>query len=434
MPANWQTLGGTLRKARERKGVTLVEAQQTTKVRQAFLAALENDDYSILPPAVYVRGFIKNYATYLGLDSQICVQAFDEMMEAAAAGYEPYYGSSDSGGKGLHPAEHSQILSGLSQGEARLLESSPEILNMQPQLAASEEENSEKTTDASTEKQNDEEFNPTINVPIINSSTINNSRALVRVTPPPAMGLRPYEKYVLRPAIQPISKPAFYIPNFIPLLLVLLIVAAAFILAYRGLVMPKVDNTLNATATPNLTSIPAITVPTSGVTGENGITITNTATTTIVTVLTPPPFFTPINTPNSTAKPAGIVAPGSAVNLNTPTDLAPTATPTNLPTSTPSGPTATPTPDPNATVTIEINVTRDSSWLGVVVDGRNQLTEVRYPTEGPISFTGKRIEVRAGAPDAITIKVNGVDKPYNDPHSGIITHVYNGDGTDFIQK
>jgi hypothetical protein len=83
---------------------------------------------------------------------------------------------------------------------------------------------------------------------------------------------------------------------------------------------------------------------------------------------------------------------------------------------------------------VEINVTRDSSWLGVVVDGRSQLTEVRYPTEGPISFTGKRIEIRAGAPDAIAIKVNGVDKPYNDPHSGIITHVYNGDGTDFIQK
>src|SRR5689334_3543842 len=107
--------GPILREARLRKGVSLMEAQQATKIRQSFLAALEEDDYSILPPPVYVRGFIKNYSTYLGLDGQEMVLLFDELLESIAAGYEPYsdsYGSSDSGGARVPPAINPQMLAG----------------------------------------------------------------------------------------------------------------------------------------------------------------------------------------------------------------------------------------------------------------------------------------------------------------------------------
>src|SRR6188508_784058 len=54
--------------ARERKGVDLYRAERDTKIRARHLSALEDGDYSELPGAVYTKGFLRNYALYLGLD------------------------------------------------------------------------------------------------------------------------------------------------------------------------------------------------------------------------------------------------------------------------------------------------------------------------------------------------------------------------------
>lgn len=54
--------------ARERKGVDLYRAERDTKIRSRHLAALERGDYKELPGPVYTRGFLRNYALYLGLD------------------------------------------------------------------------------------------------------------------------------------------------------------------------------------------------------------------------------------------------------------------------------------------------------------------------------------------------------------------------------
>ena len=54
--------------ARERKGVDLYRAERDTKIRSRYLAALERGDYKELPGAVYTKGFLRNYALYLGLD------------------------------------------------------------------------------------------------------------------------------------------------------------------------------------------------------------------------------------------------------------------------------------------------------------------------------------------------------------------------------
>jgi cytoskeletal protein RodZ len=64
------TLGETLHAARERKGVDLFRAERDTKIRVKYLAALERSDFSQLPGTVYTRGFLRNYALYLGLDSE----------------------------------------------------------------------------------------------------------------------------------------------------------------------------------------------------------------------------------------------------------------------------------------------------------------------------------------------------------------------------
>jgi cytoskeletal protein RodZ len=54
--------------ARERKGVDLYRAERDTKIRARYLAAMERGDYRELPGAVYTKGFLRNYALYLGLD------------------------------------------------------------------------------------------------------------------------------------------------------------------------------------------------------------------------------------------------------------------------------------------------------------------------------------------------------------------------------
>ena len=56
--------------ARERKGVDLYRAERDTKIRSRYLAALEHGDYRELPGAVYTKGFLRNYAIYLGLDPE----------------------------------------------------------------------------------------------------------------------------------------------------------------------------------------------------------------------------------------------------------------------------------------------------------------------------------------------------------------------------
>ncbi|MBI3747047.1 MAG: helix-turn-helix domain-containing protein [Chloroflexi bacterium] len=56
--------------ARERKGVDLFRAERDTKIRSRYLAALERGDYRELPGAVYTKGFLRNYAVYLGLDPE----------------------------------------------------------------------------------------------------------------------------------------------------------------------------------------------------------------------------------------------------------------------------------------------------------------------------------------------------------------------------
>ncbi len=62
------TVGEILRKAREKKELTLADVEKHTKVRQKFLRALENNDWTQFSSKIYINGIIKNYSTYLGLN------------------------------------------------------------------------------------------------------------------------------------------------------------------------------------------------------------------------------------------------------------------------------------------------------------------------------------------------------------------------------
>ncbi|HEU0072543.1 MAG TPA: helix-turn-helix transcriptional regulator [Dehalococcoidia bacterium] len=54
--------------ARQAKGLTLFDAERGTRIPRRYLEALEADQFSLLPAPVYARGFLRNYARFLGLD------------------------------------------------------------------------------------------------------------------------------------------------------------------------------------------------------------------------------------------------------------------------------------------------------------------------------------------------------------------------------
>ncbi|HEX9796926.1 MAG TPA: RodZ domain-containing protein [Anaerolineales bacterium] len=72
-----EDLGRLLRETREKLGLTHQEAERATKIRQRYLEALERGELEMLPSAVQARGFLKNYADYLGLDADEIVAAYD---------------------------------------------------------------------------------------------------------------------------------------------------------------------------------------------------------------------------------------------------------------------------------------------------------------------------------------------------------------------
>ncbi len=62
------TLGELLHRTRKAGHKTVEEAAEATKIPTNFIRALERDDFEKLPGEVFVRGFIRLYASYLGLD------------------------------------------------------------------------------------------------------------------------------------------------------------------------------------------------------------------------------------------------------------------------------------------------------------------------------------------------------------------------------
>jgi cytoskeleton protein RodZ len=69
-------IGGSLREARERRGLSLDEAQARTLVRSRYLRALEDERFELLPGDFYIRIFLREYAEYLGLDGDVYVEEY----------------------------------------------------------------------------------------------------------------------------------------------------------------------------------------------------------------------------------------------------------------------------------------------------------------------------------------------------------------------
>src|SRR5436305_14288086 len=76
-------IGSSLREARLRQGLDFPELEQATKIRGKYLRALEDEQFDVLPAETYVKGFLRTYAEYLGLDGQLYVDEFNSRFVSA---------------------------------------------------------------------------------------------------------------------------------------------------------------------------------------------------------------------------------------------------------------------------------------------------------------------------------------------------------------
>ena len=75
-----ETPGSFIKRERELRGITLDEIADETKIGKTFLNALEKDDYDSLPGATFVKGFLRAYSKYVGLDGNDVVLRYEDFI------------------------------------------------------------------------------------------------------------------------------------------------------------------------------------------------------------------------------------------------------------------------------------------------------------------------------------------------------------------
>ncbi len=70
-------IGNSLREARLRQGLDFPDVERVTKIRPKYLRALEDESFATLPAQTYVKGFLRTYAEFLGLDGQLYVDEYN---------------------------------------------------------------------------------------------------------------------------------------------------------------------------------------------------------------------------------------------------------------------------------------------------------------------------------------------------------------------
>lgn len=76
-------LGEMFKQKRKEKNLTLKEAENATSIRVGYLQSIENGELSKLISPIYAEGFIKQYASYLGLDGEAIVKDNIELFRKA---------------------------------------------------------------------------------------------------------------------------------------------------------------------------------------------------------------------------------------------------------------------------------------------------------------------------------------------------------------
>jgi cytoskeleton protein RodZ len=104
-------IGTTLREARVRRALTLQQVEEDTKIRVKYVQAMENEDWDVMPGVTYVKGFLRTYSTYLGLDPEVIIGEFRSRgMVPSAEHHEPFSGSSVIGKPHSHRGRNTIVI------------------------------------------------------------------------------------------------------------------------------------------------------------------------------------------------------------------------------------------------------------------------------------------------------------------------------------
>lgn len=78
-------LGERFRAAREARGLSLSDVAEQIRIRSVYLAAIEDENWSAIGAPVYIRGFLRTYGRFLGLDTEEVVAEFAGESRSTAA-------------------------------------------------------------------------------------------------------------------------------------------------------------------------------------------------------------------------------------------------------------------------------------------------------------------------------------------------------------
>jgi cytoskeleton protein RodZ len=108
-------IGNSLREARRRQSLELSDIELATKIRARYLRALEEESFDVLPAQTYVKGFLRTYADYLGLDGQLYVDEFNSRYAVGEEEHrEPVVARRSSHVRRYHRLERRGVLFGLA--------------------------------------------------------------------------------------------------------------------------------------------------------------------------------------------------------------------------------------------------------------------------------------------------------------------------------
>ncbi len=82
-------LGEEFRSAREARSLSLSDVAERLHIRSVYLAAIEDEDWHVIGAPVYVRGFMRTYARFLGLDPEAAVARFAAAVPAGSPATAP---------------------------------------------------------------------------------------------------------------------------------------------------------------------------------------------------------------------------------------------------------------------------------------------------------------------------------------------------------
>ncbi|HEY4715981.1 MAG TPA: helix-turn-helix domain-containing protein [bacterium] len=74
--------GSYLKRQRGLRNISIEEISKATRIKKDYIEAIENENFSLLPSATYLSGFVRNYSRYIGIDSEDALLRLESYLRA----------------------------------------------------------------------------------------------------------------------------------------------------------------------------------------------------------------------------------------------------------------------------------------------------------------------------------------------------------------